>query len=1292
MEMRESPHSISGIKVLNPDEEDKDVEEQGEEKTGADRLTEIPAYLLSRTRRLLQADYSTEVNLANEGSEGGLTEDGDFKQLKKLRAVRKLHFLWKQREKEERGLEILSKFRQKRASAYSIPRLITANKSKKFEELRRKIFKIVLEGNNEALLQCIEEINLNIPFSDDLMTNPKNNENVLNHALNNNLFEKASLLIEKGDEALLQHAFTVGSTTKTALLQVTESNQIDLAEKILSRLKDVKKAMTATTEKDMSDQRPREFPCLHLAAYYGYTDLVKLYLKVGEQYGITVDFPNQKKDTALLWATKCGHKETVSYLLEMGSDPNKGNDKGSTAFYWAIRYEHTDLVRLFLKNVHQQVDVHKERKLGLVAPIVLASTYGNSEIVEMLLKKGANPNHVIAGGKTPLHHACKEGHVNVVRKLLEYKADYTKQDEQGDTALLFAARYGHTNVVRMLLNIGDDPTHRNNSGYDTWHYAINSNDLSLLKTLLEYGSAQAEREFQISTDPSGRPHFFTAAGHGHVEKIKYLFQARHDPNDRDNNGNTFLHHATSFNQIEIIRELNKYVAVDAQNERGETCLHISVKAGFVKCTKALLEANASTNVANKRGENILHVAAMSKHTTPEIAKMLVDHTIKTHDWESLNAIDNFGNNALHIAAKFAIPDVLWEFRYLRFKDLDEDGNTPLHEAVRKGEDSEGLETMLDIFEVMNRDGNVNEPNNKKETVLHLAALEGYHNTIRRLVYLKADLEAKDVNGNTVLHKLVHAIATDPNNNIRYLKSFEVIVEESSLWWCGKKGYKYYDRVKKVRLRRQAVVYLMTSLKNNDNLSPLTLACKLGIHEILSRYLLMKDVTFFHEGDNVLMDITNILPMSSEDLSQKYFTGNSSAKVKSDLSMLEILLNGVNKERASNILDIPPMREIEEIYNVINTVTFTILVLLHILYMGLFSYAGIEISKEFRQNPINITSDYSVFILAYTVVPMEPLIFLLYVVLSLITTINRRDFSNPVLRFLPFLFYIVFSGLVIAWLVLISIQERFQDYILAICLCIGWTYSITFTRGFKGINYFWRMILNMIVSDVRRFFIVYICVLLAFAFALHTLFQISMSIAETYPTIADTIFLVFNIMVGMGELFDDNFERGMSDVGRSAWFTKAIYVIYLILATIVLLNMLIAMMNDSYSQTLAVQKYHWRVDSVQIGVNIERLFPWLPKTFSKISHRKIPGEDEKYEVKKYYMSLPRSEFDAKYSAWVDNEDVPMKDKLKDDLVQINSRMEESEQRLNTIGNKLDQLLTIVQKIQIPIVKEIESTSL
>lgn len=67
----------------------------------------------------------------------------------------------------------------------------------------------------------------------------------------------------------------------------------------------------------------------------------------------------------------------------------------------------------------------------------------------------------------------------------------------------------------------------------------------------------------------------------------------------------------------------------------------------------------------------------------------------------------------------------------------------------------------------------------------------------------------------------------------------------------------------------------------------------------------------------------------------------------------------------------------------------------------------------------------------------------------------------------------------------------------------------------------------------------------------------------YFIMVDMIFLVFNIMVGMGELFDDNFELGMSIVGRIVWFVKVVYVIYLILVIIVLFNMFIVMMNDLY---------------------------------------------------------------------------------------------------------------------------------
>lgn len=72
---------------------------------------------------------------------------------------------------------------------------------------------------------------------------------------------------------------------------------------------------------------------------------------------------------------------------------------------------------------------------------------------------------------------------------------------------------------------------------------------------------------------------------------------------------------------------------------------------------------------------------------------------------------------------------------------DDDGNIALHEAVRPGE-PEALTAMLDIFEAMKRDADINEQNKAKETVLHLAAKEGFADHMARLVILGADLSAQ----------------------------------------------------------------------------------------------------------------------------------------------------------------------------------------------------------------------------------------------------------------------------------------------------------------------------------------------------------------------------------------------------------------------------------------------------------------------------------------------------------------------------------------------------------------------
>ena len=91
---------------------------------------------------------------------------------------------------------------------------------------------------------------------------------------------------------------------------------------------------------------------------------------------------------------------------------------------------------------------------GKWTPIHLAAEYGTSEIINLLLKKGANINDITFFGKTPLMVANMLMKYDNVKFLIEKGADVNIKDEQGKTALLYAPTL---EIVKLLLDKGADP-------------------------------------------------------------------------------------------------------------------------------------------------------------------------------------------------------------------------------------------------------------------------------------------------------------------------------------------------------------------------------------------------------------------------------------------------------------------------------------------------------------------------------------------------------------------------------------------------------------------------------------------------------------------------------------------------------------------------------------------------------------------------------------------------------------------------------------------------------------------
>jgi hypothetical protein len=82
---------------------------------------------------------------------------------------------------------------------------------------------------------------------------------------------------------------------------------------------------------------------------------------------------------------------------------------------------------------------------------------GDTNIVLMMVDRGADLNRLDGYGMTPLHVATKQGDLGMMRLLLSHGADSSRRNRQGATALDFAAQAGLDAPRRYLQQIAEKP-------------------------------------------------------------------------------------------------------------------------------------------------------------------------------------------------------------------------------------------------------------------------------------------------------------------------------------------------------------------------------------------------------------------------------------------------------------------------------------------------------------------------------------------------------------------------------------------------------------------------------------------------------------------------------------------------------------------------------------------------------------------------------------------------------------------------------------------------------------------
>ena len=418
-------------------------------------------------------------------------------------------------------------------------------------------------------------------------------------------------------------------------------------------------------------------------------------------------------------AAKSRDIATVSRLLKQPVDVNVPQSDGTTALHWAVRW---NLLEVIDPLIRAGANVNATNRYN-ITPLALACTNGSALVVAKLLQAGADPN-ASPNGESPLMVAARTGDLETVKVLLAHgAATNAVESERGQTALMWAAAEAHPAVVKLLIEQGADVQARAKGGFTPVLFGVRKGDKESVAALINAGASPNEKA------ADGSPLSFVAILNAHYELAAVLLDHGADPDATDKTGRTALH-----------------ALIAARNNAGSQFLPPPGQTGNLDTAgliSALLSHGANPNARTRKIDvpvtrNVADAPARNAVAPPIDTRLNLEGATAF-----LLAAQNIDVAAMRILVAGGADPRLPTY----------ENSTPLMVAAGLGsKERQGGPTPAAVLEAVRLTvelgGDVNAANAHGQTALHSAVYRGVDEVIQFLVAHGAKLDAKDSRGRT----------------------------------------------------------------------------------------------------------------------------------------------------------------------------------------------------------------------------------------------------------------------------------------------------------------------------------------------------------------------------------------------------------------------------------------------------------------------------------------------------------------------------------------------------------------